>query len=182
MPLPLIQAVLGLANFAPSLLRFFGAGEKSAAVAEKVAGIAQAITGTSEPDAALAAIEKDPALALEFKKAVLAADTDLEKAFLADRHSARERDVEVRKLTGGQNVRADIMLIAAFVAVISIAAFVTWISLSGLEGKAGLAIGFLTTIGGMFARNIGSAFDFEFGSSRGSKDKDAALVKWVDES
>lgn len=179
LPIPLI---MGLAEFAPSILRFFGAGEKSAAVAEKVVGIAQTITGMNTPDAALEAIRQNPELALQFKQAVLEQDAELEKAYLADRQDARHRDVEVRKITGGTNVRADIMLIAAFVAVIVIAAFVTWLALKGLEGKAGLAVGFLTTIGGMFARNIGSAFDFEFGSSRGSKEKDAALVKWVDES
>jgi hypothetical protein len=32
-------------------------------------------------------------------------------------------------------------------------------------------LAFLTTIGGMMMKNISTAFDFEFGSSRGSKGK-----------
>ncbi|MTI19309.1 hypothetical protein E1162_18865 [Rhodobacteraceae bacterium RKSG542] len=40
---------------------------------------------------------------------------------------------------------------------------------------AGAALGFLTGLGGLFARNISSAFDFWWGSSAGSKQKDANL-------
>jgi hypothetical protein len=177
MALPLIQAALGLVNFAPSLLRFFGAGEKSAGVAEKVAGIAQAITGTSSPDAALAAIEKDPALALEFKKAVLAADTDLEQAYLADRQDARARDVEIRKLTGGDNRRADIMIVGAVVGLLACLAVLVF-----FRGQIpGEVVGIVSTIAGLFGACLRDAFQFEFGSSRGSKEKDGAMMKWVDE-
>jgi hypothetical protein len=115
----------------------------------------------------------DPALALQFHQAVLAADTKLEELYLADKANARTRDIEVRKLDGGKNHRADIMLVAAFAAVIAIAAL---LALGKVDGATAVG-GFLLTIGGMFARNIGTAFDFEFGSSRGSRDKDAAIAQ-----
>ena len=166
-----ISIALGLAQFAPSLMRFFGVGEKSAAVAEKVVEIAQSVTGTKTPEEALAAVRENAQLAQQFNLAVLAADTELEKAYLADRQDARKRDVEVRKLTGGKNRRADIMLVAAFVAVVAIAFILAYFKVDAT------VVGFLTTIGGMFARNIGTAFDFEFGSSRSSRDKDELLAK-----
>jgi hypothetical protein len=53
-------------------------------------------------------------LAQQFNLAVLAADTKLEELCLADRASARARDVEVRKLDGGKNQRADVMLVVRF--------------------------------------------------------------------
>lgn len=66
--------------------------------------------------------------------------------------------------------RADIMLAMAFAAVILIAGLLTLV-----PSVPQTVSGFLIGIGGMFARNIGTAFDFEFGSSRGSKDKDKQL-------
>jgi hypothetical protein len=176
--LPLIAAATKLLPFVaavPEVIRAFG-GEKQAAAADRIVGAAQFLTGQADPDRAVDAIAKDPALQAELVKVLSAERLEFERLALADRQGARQRDVEVRKLTGGRNRRADVMLIAAFVGVIAIAGFVTWISLAGLEAKAGLAIGFLTTIGGMFARNIGTAFDFEFGSSRSSRDKDDLIA------
>lgn len=172
-----ITIALTLAQFAPSIMKFFGVGDKPVAVAEHVVQLAQSITGKGTPAEAVAAMGANAELAQQFNLAVLAADTKLEELYLSDKANARSRDIEVRKLDGGKNYRADIMLAMAFIAVIVIAAFITWLSLNGLDTKAALAIGFLTTVGGMFARNIGTAFDFEFGSSRGSRDKDAAIAQ-----
>jgi hypothetical protein len=168
-----ITIALSLAQFAPSILRYFGVGDKPVAVAEKVVQIAQSVTGQPTSEAAVEAMRKNAELAQQFNLAVLAADTKLEELYLADRRDARARDVEVRKLAGGKNRRADIMLLAAFAAVIAIAALLALGKVSGADAVGG----FLITVGGMFARNIGTAFDFEFGSSRGSRDKDAAIAQ-----
>jgi hypothetical protein len=94
-------------------------------------------------------------------------------AELADKASARARDITIINAgkNAGQNWRADMMLGCAFTAVIAIAVLLS----VGEVKEASAAGGFLITIGGMFARNIGTAFDFEFGSSRSSKDKDATI-------
>lgn len=177
MALP-IAAIMGLAQFAPSILRFFGAGEKSAGVAEKVVGIAQSITGTTSPDTALDAIRQDPQLALQFQTAVLAQDEELEKAFLADRQGARERDVEVRKLTGGSNTRADVMILGAVAGLLACLGTLVFFR----QQIPGEVVGIVATIAGIFGACLRDAFQFEFGSSRGSKDKDAAMIKWAGES
>jgi hypothetical protein len=85
--------------------------------------------------------------------------------------SEHEPDVE-RRRTEPRNPRADIMVGLAFLAVILIAAL---LSLGAVDGNTA-AGGFLIAVGGMFARNIGTAFDFEFGSSRGDKEKDNVLA------
>lgn len=68
--MPLIPIAMALANFAPMIAGWLG-GSKAQDVATKVVGIAQAVTGQSAPDAALAAIQADPSLSLQFQKAVL---------------------------------------------------------------------------------------------------------------
>ncbi|MEE3100429.1 MAG: hypothetical protein VX463_11745, partial [Pseudomonadota bacterium] len=99
-------------------------------------------------------------------------------AELADRADARARDVALAA-QGRRGRRADLMLAAAFAAVVGIALVMFLLSLSaGAENSAlvNTLVGFLTGIGGMFARNIGTAFDFEFGSSRSSREKDGQLA------
>jgi hypothetical protein len=71
------------------------------------------------------------------------------------------------------------MLAAAFAGVVGIALVMFLLSLSADAENSALVntlVGFLSGIGGMFARNIGTAFDFEFGSSRGSADKTRELA------
>lgn len=165
--------VAALVNLAPMLARHLGAGEASTAVIDQAVAIARQVTGESDPAAAVAKLQADPAATLTYQQRLAELDADLERAYLADRAGARSRDVELAK-AGRLNVRADVMLALAFVSVIAIAAV---LALGGLDPGEAIA-GFLMTIGGMFARNIGTAFDFEFGSSRGSREKDEAL-RWA---
>jgi hypothetical protein len=182
MTMPLLPIALALAQFAPSIMRFFGVGESSVAIAEKVVGIAQTVTGAKTPEEALAVIRENAQLAQQFNFAVLAADTDLEKAFLADRQDARSRDIELRKLTGGGNRRADIMIICDWLGMISCLVAMVYITKLGLGvGEDGAnpivmamngPLGMLTQ---QFANGLRDAHQFEFGSSRGSKEKDELL-------
>lgn len=87
--MPLIPIAMALAQFAPMIAGWLG-GSKAEGIAGKVVGIAQAVTGQSAPDAALAAIQSDPALSLQFQQAVMAQQAqlaqiaaDVEKAELA---------------------------------------------------------------------------------------------------
>src|SRR4051812_10440404 len=68
--MPLIPIAMALAQFAPMIAGWLG-GSKAEDIAGKVVGIAQAVTGQSAPDAALAAIQADPNLSMQFQKAVL---------------------------------------------------------------------------------------------------------------
>lgn len=68
--MPLIPIAMALAQFAPMIAGWLG-GSKAEDIAGKVVGVAQAVTGQSAPDAALAALQADPNLAMQFQKAVL---------------------------------------------------------------------------------------------------------------
>lgn len=168
-----ISTIMALAQFAPSILRFFGVGEKPVAIAEQVVGIAQTVTGAKTPQEAVEALRKNADLAQQFNLAVLAADAEFEKAVMADRQDARSRDVEIRKVTGGTNRRADVMVIGAVVGLIS-CLLVLVLFRKDIPGEV---VGIVSTVAAIFGTCLKDAFSFEFGSSRGSKEKDALLGK-----
>ena len=175
---PLIPIALALAQFAPSLLRFFGAGNASVAVAEKVVSVAQTMTGTKTPEEALQAIRENAQLQQQFNLAVLGMDKDLEIAYLGDRQDARKRDVALAQ-AGRRNVRADVMVAIDAVGLI-VCLLVLCLYRKDLPGEA---VALISTIAGFFGLGLRDAHQFEFGSSRGSKDKDdvtaAALQQLV---
>ena len=165
-----ISIALGLAQFAPSIMRFFGVGEKPVAVAERIVGIAAGVTGAKTPEEALAAMRENAQLAAQFNLAVLAADGDLEKACLADRASARERDTKIIQATG-HNYRGDALAFLAIGGLLAtgVALFIFNVPADSREYLIYI-LGALTVI----AKDV---YSFEFGSSRGSKDKDTLLAE-----
>lgn len=173
--MPVVQLALALAQFAPSIMKFFGAGQASAEVAQKVVDIAGAVTGSQDPAEILAKFRADAEAAQKFRVAVLEADTDLEKAFLADRAGARERDIEVRKLTGGVNTRANLMILGDVVGLLACLGVLLFFR----KDIPGEAVGIIATVAGVFAACLRDAHQFEFGSSRGSKDKDDLFAQQV---
>jgi hypothetical protein len=168
MALPaLIPIALGLAQFAPSLMRFFGAGDTSVAVAEKVVGVAQAMTGASTPEEALATMRENAQLQQQFNLAVLQMDGDLEQAYLADRQDARRRDIAFLQ-AGKVNARANAMVAMDAIGLIACLVVLTLFR----KEIPGEVVGLLSTIAGIFGLCLRDAHQFEFGSSRGSRDKD----------
>lgn len=169
-PITIIAAAKGLAQFAPSIMRFFGVGEKPVAVAEKIVGMAQVITGATSPEAAAEALRQNSQLAHEFNMAVLAADTELEKLALADRADARSRDVEIRKLTG-DNKRADLMILLDVIGLITCLVVLIFFR----KDLPGEVVGIISTVAGLFGACLRDAHQFEFGSSRSSQRKDDVI-------
>lgn len=164
---------IGLAlasQFAPSIIKYFTNSDTAGAVAGQVIDIAKTVTGKGTPDEAVAALQADPALAVQFKTAVMANDADLEKAYLADRQNARARDVDLAKL-GRRNVRADIMVLLDVVGLIACLVVLCFFR----EKIPGEAIGLISTIAATFGLCLRDAHQFEFGSSRSSQAKDATI-------
>lgn len=170
-----------LTSLAPALARVVTgsnrAGEVTQAVSsavERVAGIAPDTPEKVERVQAM--IEADPALFMQMRTQLQAIEQAELEAFLGDRKDARARDIEIRQISEDGNTRANVMLAMAFGAIIVIAGALVLLNAYGQANEfTGAIFGFLTGIGGMFARNVGSAFDFEFGSSRGSQQKSQQL-------
>lgn len=104
-----ITIAMGLAQFAPAIVKWLTGSDKAEAAAGKVVEIAQVVTGTSSGPEALEALRADAAAQLQFRQAVMAQEADLDKALLLDRQDARARDVRLAE-AGYRNKRADVMV------------------------------------------------------------------------
>jgi len=157
---PLLPIVLQLAQFAPHLMRFFGAGETSTKVVEGVVDVAKSVTGAASPEEALEIIKVNAEAQIAFRQRTMDLDADLEKAYLQDRQDARKRDATFIA-AGTRNYRADLMAAGAFVVVIIIA-WKVWTAPNLPE----YAKGIITLVLGRFLGYCDQIFQFEFGSVR----------------
>jgi len=177
MPFPIVPAAaIALTELAPSLIKWLMPENKKETkstpyeVATKVIDIAHKVSGIHDSETAINALKKDPKLLLEFQQNVARFEKDLVEAETNDRESARKRDIALLAL-GRRNLRADIMVVCAAVGLIA-----CLVSLSVFKGDLpGEAVGIISTVAGIFGACLKDAYAFEFGSSRGSKDKDFAL-------
>lgn len=170
---PLIPIAMQLAQYAPGIIRLFGGSDsnKAADIAEKVVGVARAVTGIDDPQTVIETIRMDPAKAAEFQLAMNAQQADFERMYLADTQSARARDVELAK-AGIKNHRANVLAGAALLTVIICLFVVVWSSSIDEYAKA--------TISLILGRALGwveQLFSFEFGTTRASKAKDDTISK-----
>lgn len=165
-----VAAAMALAQFAPVIIKYLTGSEKAEQAAQAVVGIAETVTGM-KGDAAVEAIKADPNLAMQFRMAVIAQEADLDKAYLLDRQDARKRDVAFIG-AGRWNVRGDLLALLSVVGLIVCVWFVA--RDSSLPERAVNAIMF---VAGTLAACVRDVFAFEFGSSRGSKEKDELIAK-----
>jgi hypothetical protein len=95
--LPAIPAIISLvAAIVPELLSVFGR-KNEAEIAGRIGEVAREVAGYDSTDMDASAIKQDPALALQFKQAVLAQQTELaqlafahEKLYVDDVQDARK--------------------------------------------------------------------------------------------
>ena len=168
---PLIPVAMALAQFAPGIIKLLTGSERAEEVASQVVGIAQTVTGTSNPEEALATIKADPNKVLEFQQAMSAQQVDLEKAYLADVADARHRDVELAQ-AGIRNHRANVLAASALLLVVGCLVVVVWQSDANDFVKATV-----TLILGRALGWVEQLFSFEFGSTRANKAKDDTINK-----
>lgn len=168
-----------LLNLAPGLIGAL-AGDKAGDIAAKAVGVAKAITGTDTEDAAVTVLTADRAkagelaialqkLALDAKTAQDAQETERLKAILGDASNARARDVALQS-TGRRNVRADVMVGLTIVGIVASLGFLMGGGFAPGSSVEGVVIGLVGLLSGCFK----DAFQYEFGSSRGSADKTLA--------
>lgn len=167
-----ISAALGLVSFAAPYVGKWLFGDEGEQVAKQVVDTAQKITGAGSPQDAEAAIRANPELLAQFQFQLAGINADLEKAYLADRQSARTRDVELAK-AGRTNHRADLMVTAVVIGLIACIGVLAIYR----QSVPGEVVGILSTIAGIFGSCLKDAFAFEFGSSRSSRDKDELLAR-----
>jgi hypothetical protein len=190
---PILFALDIAAKFAPSLLGLLK-GPKAEEAATKVFDAARAVTGKNTPTEMKEALEDDPLLAQEFRLALLKHEefklqlyADLQRYWRATElqniGGARKRDIDVRTVSGGQNKRADWMvaiaatgLIGSILGMVLLAYLKARYPAAVSDAVFGALVAQFSTIGSYFGLSLRDAFTFEFGSSRGSREKDALLA------
>ena len=167
--MPIIPIAMALMQFAPSLMKLFGASEPTVATASKIIGIAQTVTGTATPEEALAAMKASQEHQAAFAMAAQANEQELTLALLADVQSARERDAQF--ITSGKhNYRADTMFVLA-VLVTLLLVWIVWKDPSISEYVKGI----FTLVLGRFLGYLDNIYNFEFGTTRSSRSKDDTI-------
>lgn len=165
MAVPILPLISLAAQFAPGIMRAIGAG-KEAEVAEKVMAVTREIVGTSDAGEAARRLEEDPELASRYSEALIAAEVETDRLYLADKQDARARDIEIRRM-GGENTRGDVLAYAAVAGFFAVLGAMFFVEIPDGSPRDALLI-LLGTLAGV----VTQLFDFEFGSSKGSKEKD----------
>ena len=164
---PLIALATQLIPFLlPKVAKAIG-GDKAEKVAETVVGIAEAVTGKKGQEA-VEAVKANPETALAFLQAQMSQEVQLEALVVDDRKDARARD-KAFIAAGKWNFRADLMVLGCVVALCFIVN-----EIAGTAVKPEVLTIFNMAVGALL-KMLGDAFAFEFGSSRGSKEKDDLL-------
>lgn len=165
-----VTIAFGLAQYAPSIIKWLSGSEKAEEAAQKVIDVARVVTGRQDASEAAEAIQADPAMLMQFRQAMAGIEADMDRAYLADRQNARGRDVAFVQ-AGRWNIRADLLALLSVTGLIVCVWFVA--RDSSLPERAVNAIMF---VAGTLAACVRDVFAFEFGSSRGSRDKDALIA------
>jgi hypothetical protein len=158
-----------LAQFGPSLLKAIGVGSDVQKVANTAAAVATAITGKSDMVEAAEAMKADPALAAAFQSELLAQETQFEQLYVSDKKDARARDIALAATPQG-NVRANWLVAADILIITTILVVVIWVPTVSEFAK-----GVLTTILGVFLNQLTNIYNFEFGTTRRSREKSDAI-------
>jgi len=165
-----VTIAFGLAQYAPSIIKWLSGSEKAEEAAQKVIDVARVVTGKQDASEAVVAIQADPAVLMQFRQAMAGIEADMDRAYLADRQNARGRDVAFVQ-AGRWNIRADLLALLSVTGLIVCVWFVA--RDSSLPERAVNAIMF---VAGTLAACVRDVFAFEFGSSRGSREKDALIA------
>lgn len=173
-------AIIGaLAPFAPDIIGGLAGmlgGPKAGDAAKVIVDKATSVFGTSDPEKIKLMIAQEETKRAQFI-AEIQRDTAMYQVEVEDRKDARARDLAIRSMPdekgvpAGTNPRANIMLFGAFVMLLAIL-------LGALFYRASIpdtVMAMLSMIAGGLMNNLTQAYNFEFGSSRGSADKSAAM-------
>lgn len=153
-----------LAGAAPLVGQVLGGpmGERIGAV------VASALNVDPTPEAVAAALKSDPQALAKLAEIESADHAELRRLVYADRADARARDVEFLK-AGRPNVRANVLAFVAIAGLVAVTLLLMFVEVpEGSREILYMLAGSLTTI-------VVAVYQFEFGSSSGSKEKTSLL-------
>lgn len=169
----IIAAALALSQFAPIISKWVG-GNRAESIANTVVNIAKNVTNSNNEHDAIAKLQADTKLIADFKNEITKSEKEIELAIIKDKENARNRDIAIINM-GMRNKRADIMVVAAALGLVICLGAITFFQ----DKLPGEAVGIISTIAGIFGSCLKDAYNFEFGSSRGSKEKDYTVASML---
>lgn len=119
----------------------------------------------------LAMKQEEDNFALKMREFGYKEASELMAAEFADTAGARSRDVELMKVTGKINVRASAMLLITILALVGLVLIMLFRDVDANTALGGVILLLI----GKFSNAWDTAFNFEFGTNRSSKDKDATI-------
>jgi hypothetical protein len=137
---------------------------------DQVAAALQAIT----PEQAIQLKQLDLQMAkqqADFALGVKQANTADAVVDVDNTKDARARDIAVRAGNNGYNLRSDLAVLAVILGLFGC----LWILTFYKDKIPGEVVGIISVIAGIFGGCLKDYFNFEFGSSRGSQNKDATI-------
>ena len=165
----LVPAAIAIASeFFPVLATKLG-GKRGRQVAEHVIQVAATVAGTpkdADPREIIAALKEDEAKVAEVRLRLEELDQDEHQRIVDDRMDARRYQASIGPRA---RLRGTLMLLGVVAGLVAI------ILATFRGGTDPAALALLTTIAGALLKMLSDAFAFEFGSSLGSKDKDATI-------
>lgn len=166
---------LSLLEFAPILGKWFSSSSVEH-IGKKVIQTAKDITQEDGIESIISSLKQNPKQAMIFEEKIKAMEVEVELALLHDRQEARKREISLIQ-NGKSSYRADMMV---FSAVIGLGVCLASLGLYGRH-LPGEAVGIISTIAGIFGACLKDAYAFEFGSSRGSKQKDQTMAALMEQ-
>lgn len=171
MPFPLIVGAIALAKaFAPSIVGRL-AGRRAEAVAEKVVGMAAAITGESNPDVALKILQGNPELLTRFETRMGEIDLEEQRIHAEDRKGARAMLGKLAEL--GHVAIAAPVLVSAIVT----GGFVGMLAVVSLHDIPAANIQIALILVGALTAAFIQVVNFWMGSSKSSQDKTGLIAR-----
>lgn len=169
-----ISTALSLASsFAPQLIKYLTHSDSAGSVAGKVIDIAKQVTATTNPSTAAAAINADPALALQFQLALMTSDADLEKAHLGDVANARAMQIAAL----GQEDVFSKRFVYYFATAWSVFTMLYFVGVTFLTIPTSGQRVADTILGVLIATVIGVMFGYFYGSNKASRTKDDTIAR-----
>ena len=166
---PAIALALKLATVAPTLMTIFGSKEPTVQAAQTVIDTAIAVTGAATGESALTQMQASSADAFNFELKIRELAQELVRLQYADLSDARKRD-SLFVEAGRTNKRASVMLGCVFIMLLLGLSAVVF--MSDLDEFAKTILNLLI---GRLLGYVDQAFNFEFGTTRNSKDKDETI-------
>lgn len=164
--------IMGLAQLAPSLIRYFSGNEMAATVAEKVVGIAQDITGVA-PEHTVQVLQADPQKLLEFQSQVAERQHELDKAYLADMQNARAMQMAAL----GQEDVFSKRFVYYFASAWSLFAMLYFCAVTFIDLPAGGQRVADTVLGVLITSVVGGMFAYFYGTTKNSAEKTRLLAQ-----